>query len=85
MGIVPPVILDNIPHTAQNLVVALFEQMAELRRKVAAQSDEIAAAAATEPRTSGMEMQSQVEASKYPSGSASRSPERPAGTARPRN
>jgi hypothetical protein len=40
---VPPPNLDNLSHTElKNLVVALFEQVAELRRTVAAQVDEIA-------------------------------------------
>jgi hypothetical protein len=40
---VPPSNLDNLSHAEpRNLVVALFEQVAELRRSVAAQADEIA-------------------------------------------
>jgi hypothetical protein len=40
---VPPPNLDDLSHTElKNLVVALFEQVAELRRTVAAQADEIA-------------------------------------------
>jgi hypothetical protein len=43
MGMVPPANLDDLSHTElKNLVVALFEQVAELRRIVAAQADEIA-------------------------------------------
>jgi hypothetical protein len=39
---VPPSNLDNLSHTElRNLVVALFEQVAELRRTVAAQADAI--------------------------------------------
>jgi hypothetical protein len=40
---VPPANLDDLSHTElKNLVVALFEQVAELRRTIAAQADEIA-------------------------------------------
>jgi hypothetical protein len=40
---VPPANLDDLSHTElKNLVVALFEQVAELRRAIAAQADEIA-------------------------------------------
>jgi hypothetical protein len=40
---VPPADLDNLSHAElKNLVVTLFEQVAELRRMVAAQADEIA-------------------------------------------
>ena len=40
---VPPANLDDLSHAElKNLVVALFEQMAELRRTIAAQAEEIA-------------------------------------------
>ena len=40
---VPPANLDSLSHTElKNLVIALFERVAELRRTVAAQADEIA-------------------------------------------
>jgi hypothetical protein len=40
---VSPANLDDLSHTElKNLVVALFEQVAELRRTIAAQADEIA-------------------------------------------
>jgi hypothetical protein len=40
---VPPANLDDLSYTElKNLVVALFEQVAELRRTIAAQADEIA-------------------------------------------
>ena len=40
---VPPANLDDLSHTElKNLVVALFEQIAELRRTIAAQAEEIA-------------------------------------------
>ena len=43
MGMVPPTNLDDLSHTElKNLVVALFEQVAELRRTIAAQAEEIA-------------------------------------------
>jgi hypothetical protein len=39
----PPANLDDLSHTElKNLVVALFEQVAELRRTIAAQAEEIA-------------------------------------------
>src|SRR6516162_3658920 len=40
---VPPANLDDLSHAElKNLVVALFEQIAELRRTIAAQAEEIA-------------------------------------------
>jgi hypothetical protein len=43
VGMVPPANLDDLSHTElKNLVVALFEQVAELRRTIAAQANEIA-------------------------------------------
>ena len=40
---VPPTNLDDLSHTElKNLVVALFEQVAELRRTITAQAEEIA-------------------------------------------
>jgi hypothetical protein len=43
LGMVPPGNLDDLSHTElKNLVVTLFEQVAELRRTIAAQADEIA-------------------------------------------
>ena len=43
LGMVPPPNLDALSRTElENLVVALFEQVAELRRAVAAQADKIA-------------------------------------------
>ena len=43
VGMVPPANLDDLSHAElKNLVVALFEQIAELRRTIAAQAEEIA-------------------------------------------
>jgi hypothetical protein len=43
VGMVPPANLDDLSHTElKSLVVALFEQVAELRRTIAAQAEEIA-------------------------------------------
>jgi hypothetical protein len=40
---VPPANLDDLSHAElKNLVVALFEQIAQLRRTIAAQAEEIA-------------------------------------------